>query len=77
MLKQSSSIMLQDALDKRLKCIFVARNPKDVAVSFFNHSRNLSMYQYTGKFENYLQMFMRGESRCMPFILLFMRKCML
>ncbi|WAR01106.1 ST1A2-like protein [Mya arenaria] len=52
----------KDAKRKRLKCIFVVRNPKDVAVSFYNHTVNLCMYDYKGKFENYLQMFMRGET---------------
>ncbi|WAR01099.1 ST1A2-like protein, partial [Mya arenaria] len=54
--------MLKDAKRKRLKCIFVLRNPKDVAVSFYNHTVNLSMFDYTGKFENFFQMFMRGET---------------
>ncbi|XP_052802443.1 sulfotransferase 1A3-like [Mya arenaria] len=53
---------VKDAKRKRLKCIFVVRNPKDVAVSFYNHTVNLCMYDYKGKFENYLQMFMRGET---------------
>ncbi|XP_052265247.1 sulfotransferase 1A1-like isoform X2 [Dreissena polymorpha] len=43
------------------KCVFVARNPKDAVVSFYNHTKGLKIYEYTGKFENYLQMFMRGE----------------
>ncbi|XP_052801041.1 sulfotransferase 1A1-like [Mya arenaria] len=41
--------------------VMIARNPKDVAVSFYNHTRGIKLYDYQGKFENYLQMFMRGE----------------
>ncbi|KAH3882250.1 hypothetical protein DPMN_006184 [Dreissena polymorpha] len=43
------------------KCVFIARNPKDTAVSFYNHTKGIKGYEYNGKFENYLQMFMRGE----------------
>ncbi|XP_052802479.1 sulfotransferase 1C4-like [Mya arenaria] len=47
-------LMPKDAKRKQLKCIF--------AVSFYNHTINLLRYEYNGKFENYLQMFMRGET---------------
>ncbi|KAH3882341.1 hypothetical protein DPMN_006276 [Dreissena polymorpha] len=45
----------------KIKCVFIARNPKDTAVSFYNHTKGIKGYEYNGKFENYLQMFMRGE----------------
>ena len=55
------SLYLQEAVEKKIKTIFICRNPKDVVVSFYNHSKGLNIYEYDGKFENYLQMFMRGE----------------
>lgn len=48
-------------LEKRLKMVLLLRNPKDVVVSFYNHTKGIRMYNYDGKFENYLKMFMRGE----------------
>ncbi|XP_060605454.1 sulfotransferase 1A1-like [Ruditapes philippinarum] len=51
----------KDVIEKKLNIVLLVRNPKDVAVSFYNHTRGLSFYDYDGKFENYLQMFMRGE----------------
>ncbi|KAH3884072.1 hypothetical protein DPMN_008044 [Dreissena polymorpha] len=43
------------------KCVFIARNPKDAVVSFYNHTKGIKAYEYNGKFENYIQMFRRGE----------------
>merc|ERR1712137_133126 len=51
----------KEAVEKKIKTILICRNPKDVVVSFYNHTKGLKPYQYAGKFENYLQMFMRGE----------------
>ncbi|KAL4227852.1 sulfotransferase 1 [Mactra antiquata] len=48
-------------VEKKLKVILLLRNPKDVVVSFYNHTKGIGMYEYDGKFENYLQMFVRGE----------------
>ena len=55
------SVLLQEAVQNKMKVVFVCRNPKDVVVSFYNHTKGLTAYKYEGKFENYLQMFMRGE----------------
>ncbi|XP_045173115.1 sulfotransferase 1B1-like [Mercenaria mercenaria] len=51
----------KEALGKKLKMILLLRNPKDVVVSFYNHTKGLRFYEYDGKFENYLHMFMKGE----------------
>lgn len=51
----------KQAIEKRLKMVLLLRNPKDVVVSFYVHTKGIRPYEYDGKFENYLQMFMRGE----------------
>lgn len=43
------------------KITFVAREAKDAAVSFFHHYYNL--YQYQGTKEEYLDLFLKGESK--------------
>ncbi|XP_071116099.1 sulfotransferase 1C2-like [Haliotis cracherodii] len=49
-------------LEKKCKIISLARNPKDVSVSFYHHHKNLPMYyQYEGTWENYLPLFLEGK----------------
>ncbi|KAG8177584.1 hypothetical protein JTE90_028305 [Oedothorax gibbosus] len=44
------------------KYIYVARNPKDVCVSFFNHVKNMNGYNFTdGQFDDYFEIFMEGK----------------
>ncbi|XP_053375866.1 sulfotransferase 1A2-like isoform X3 [Mercenaria mercenaria] len=51
----------KEAFEKKLKMILLVRNPKDVVVFFYNQTKGIKGYEYEGKFENYVQMFMRGE----------------
>jgi len=51
----------KEARSKKVKTILLCRNPKDTVVSFYHHTAGISLYQYDGRFENYLAMFMRGE----------------
>ncbi|KAL3869431.1 hypothetical protein ACJMK2_042113 [Sinanodonta woodiana] len=52
----------RDAIKKRCKIVLTLRNPKDLAVSFYNHHKNLvNLYKYDGKWENYLSLFNSGK----------------
>nr|KAG5703855.1 hypothetical protein BaRGS_031489 [Batillaria attramentaria] len=51
-----------DAYKLKTKLVLVLRNPKDVAVSFYNHHMKLEKYyQYKGKFSDWLQLFLEGQ----------------
>ena len=43
------------------KYIYVARNPKDVAVSFYYHSRAFKAYEYSGPWEHFYTLFVTGQ----------------
>ena len=43
------------------KVIFVARNPKDVCVSYFHHQVNLWHYDMQGTFEDFAKAFLEGS----------------
>ncbi|XP_076438906.1 sulfotransferase 1A1-like isoform X2 [Babylonia areolata] len=51
-----------DALAQGTRLLLVARNPKDVAVSLYNHHVKLGKYyQYSGLFEDWLPLFLDGK----------------
>ena len=39
------------------KYIYIARNPKDVAVSFYYHMRMLTMFKYSGTWDEFYQLY--------------------
>ncbi len=43
------------------KFIYVARNPKDVAVSYYYHTLGFELYQYDGNWDDYFERFITGE----------------
>lgn len=43
------------------KYIYVARNPKDTAVSLFHHARGIKSFNYTGPWDHFLKLFMDGQ----------------
>ena len=49
--------MLPQNLADTCKVIYVARNPKDVAVSYYHHNRLLRLHDFKGDFEKYWQYF--------------------
>ncbi|KAG0418452.1 hypothetical protein HPB47_004800 [Ixodes persulcatus] len=52
----------EDRVSKRAKYIYVARNPYDCCVSFYNHYKLFPLYQFEdGTFEQFFEQFMRGE----------------
>lgn len=52
-----------DTLTKKSKLVFIQRDPRDIAVSFYNHHKKLVMYEYDGKWENYFNRFLDGNSK--------------
>ncbi|KAJ8308662.1 hypothetical protein KUTeg_013536, partial [Tegillarca granosa] len=51
-----------DTLTKKPKLVFIQRNPRDIAVSFYHHHKKIVMYNYDGKWENYFNRFLNGNS---------------
>ncbi|KAG0418466.1 hypothetical protein HPB47_004814 [Ixodes persulcatus] len=52
----------QDRVSKHAKYIYVARNPYDCCVSFFNHSRHLPVYRFEDEtFEEFFELFRRAR----------------
>ncbi|XP_037083661.1 sulfotransferase 1C4-like [Pollicipes pollicipes] len=50
------------------KVVYVARNPKDVCVSFFHHQRLSKMMDFTGDLELFVDYFMKDQVAESPFI---------
>ena len=46
------------------KYIYVARNPKDVAVSLFYHTFRMKTYEFDGDWNCFFEFFMKGEVEC-------------
>ncbi|XP_076451786.1 sulfotransferase 6B1-like isoform X2 [Babylonia areolata] len=53
----------QKVQDGKVKILFIYRNPKDVAVSFYNHHRKLTEYEYQGEFaDHFTELFLKGKT---------------
>lgn len=51
----------EDFKRKQCKIVYILRNPRDVAVSFFNHHTRLLDYEYNGDWQQYLPRFIEGK----------------
>jgi len=51
-----------DFRKKQCKIIYVMRNPKDLAVSYYNHHKGLVDYGYNAEWKDYLPRFINGNS---------------
>ena len=43
------------------KYIYVTRNPKDVAVSFYYHTKRFEYSDFTGDWDEYFECFIKGD----------------
>ncbi|XP_004622274.2 sulfotransferase 1A1-like [Sorex araneus] len=55
------SLLPQTLLDQKVKTVYVARNAKDVAVSFYNFYRMGKMHPDPGTWDSFLEKFMAGD----------------
>ena len=39
------------------------RNPKDTAVSYYNHMKGLNIYEYNGKWEDWFPVYTQGKRK--------------
>ncbi|KAJ6638636.1 Sulfotransferase 1C4 [Pseudolycoriella hygida] len=59
-------LMPYDALEKRCKIVYVARNPADVVVSLYHFNRNPAM-MYAGSFQQFVDLFLEDLPTWSPF----------
>lgn len=55
------ALLPQTLLDQKVKTIYVARNAKDVAVSYYHFYRMAKVHPDPGTWDNFLENFMSGE----------------
>jgi hypothetical protein len=55
-----SYLPLKDMKDKQIKTILCCRNPKDTAVSYYNHMKGFKSYEYDGKWKDWLPVYLQG-----------------
>ena len=46
------------------KYIYVARNPKDTAVSFYHHTKGLKPFNFNGTWDFFFEQYMAGMVAC-------------
>ena len=65
------SMLPKDFFRRKCKIIYTIRNPKDVAVSFYHHHRNILSYEYEGTWNSYFQRFLDGHGKLMKSVLFY------
>ncbi|KAH8401610.1 hypothetical protein KR009_006778 [Drosophila setifemur] len=61
------SLLPPSVLEKQCKVIYVVRDPKDVAVSYYHLNRLFRTQGYVGDFERYWRYFQRGLNPWLPY----------
>ncbi|KAH8309314.1 hypothetical protein KR059_008039 [Drosophila kikkawai] len=61
------SLMPPSVMEKKCKVIYVMRDPKDVAVSYYHLNRLFRTQGYVGDFERYWRYFQRGLNPWLPY----------
>uniref|UniRef100_A0A1X7T1I4 Sulfotransferase domain-containing protein n=1 Tax=Amphimedon queenslandica TaxID=400682 RepID=A0A1X7T1I4_AMPQE len=51
----------RDPANSIAKYIYIARNPKDVAVSYYYHAKRFTHFDFTGDWNCFFEFFMKGE----------------
>ncbi|XP_045171746.1 sulfotransferase 1B1-like [Mercenaria mercenaria] len=52
---------LKDMRAKQIKTVLCCRNPKDTAVSYYNHMNGVKYYNYDGKWADWLPVYLEGK----------------
>ena len=60
----ASATDLPGSLDSGAKVIYVARNPKDTAISLFHHSIGKPEFGFKGDMDTFLRIFLAGRAEC-------------
>ena len=60
-----------------MQVIYVARNPKDMVVSYFNHLKTLKLQGFDSDFATLFEYFIKGQgmTKCTAFVVIFVAKC--
>lgn len=53
----------KEVKEKTIKTVVLVRNPKDTAVSSYYHTAGAKMFDYDGKFSDYLKVFLKGKGK--------------
>ncbi|XP_011647911.1 sulfotransferase 1C4-like [Pogonomyrmex barbatus] len=59
--------LLPTVLNSSCKIIYVARNPRDVMVSWYNFQKNIIHFEYQGTFEQFCDLFMNNHTQWSPY----------
>ena len=47
----------------KCKMIYILRNPKDIAVSFYHHIKSQADFDYDGSFHGFVDLFLEGKCK--------------
>ena len=48
---------------KQTKTVLILRNPKDAAVSHYNHCKGIKIYDYDGEWKNFFPLWIQGKRK--------------